>query len=132
MAAMKPLVVIDVVGLTPGQIGEETPHLAALARRGGAAPLGAVFPAVTCSAQATFLTGTLPSEHGVVGNGWYFRDQAEVWFWRQANDLVQGEKLYGRARTLDPDFTVAKVFWWWNMGAAVDWSLTPRPSPTSS
>jgi predicted AlkP superfamily pyrophosphatase or phosphodiesterase len=124
---MKPVLVIDVVGLTARQIGTETPNLAALATRGVQAPMGAILPAVTLSAQATYLTGQMPGEHGAVGNGWNFRDQAEVWFWRQSNALVTGEKLYERARRRDPSFTCAKLFWWWNMGAAVDWSLTPRP-----
>ena len=48
-------------------------------------PLSAVFPAVTCSAQASMLTGALPLQHGIVGNGWYFRDLAEIWLWRQSN-----------------------------------------------
>jgi predicted AlkP superfamily pyrophosphatase or phosphodiesterase len=91
------------------------------------APLGAVLPAVTCSAQATLLTGTWPSAHGAVGNGWFHRDHGEVWFWRQSNRLVRGEKIYERARALDPSFTCAKLFWWWNMGAEVEWSITPRP-----
>ena len=124
---MKPVCVLDVVGLTPGQLGEHTPHLSALAARGAHAPMRAILPAVTASAQATMLTGTLPREHGAVGNGWFFRDQGEVWLWRQSNALVQGPKLYERARELDPSFTCAKLFWWWNMGAAVDRSLTPKP-----
>ena len=124
---MKPVLLLDVVGLTRRQIGAATPHLAALAESGACAPMRAVFPAVTCSAQATMLTGLLPSEHGAVGNGWYFRDHGEVWFWRQTNRLVRGEKIYERARTLDESFTCAKLFWWWNMGARVEWSITPRP-----
>jgi len=124
---MKPVLVLDVVGLTARQIGAETPHLAALARRGTMAPMGAVLPAVTLTAQATLLTGRSPSDHGAVGNGWYFRELGEALFWRQANALVAGEKLYERARARDTRFTCAKLFWWWNLGAAVDWSLTPRP-----
>ncbi|MAB81388.1 MAG: alkaline phosphatase family protein [Planctomycetes bacterium] len=124
---MKPVCVLDVVGLTPGQIGERTPNLRALARRGVSAPMGAILPAVTASAQATMLTGLRPSQHGAVGNGWFYRDQGEVWLWRQANALVGGEKLYERARRIDPNFTCAKLFWWWNMGARVTHSLTPKP-----
>ena len=75
---MTPLLVIDVVGLTPAQVGPDTPALAALARDGFMRPMGAVLPAVTCSAQATMLTGTLPRDHGIVGNGWYFRDLGEA------------------------------------------------------
>jgi predicted AlkP superfamily pyrophosphatase or phosphodiesterase len=124
---MKPVLVLDVVGLTPRQVGARTPSLAALARRGALAPLDAVLPALTLPAQATLLTGTLPAAHGAVGNGWYFRELGEALLWRQPNELVAGEKLYERARRLDPAFTCAKLFWWWNLGAAVDWSLTPRP-----
>jgi len=124
---MNSVLVIDVVGLTKRQLGPHTPHLNALAARGAAAPLGAVLPALTLSSQATMLTGTLPGEHGAVGNGWFFRDLGEVWLWRHPNRLVQGTKVYERARALDPSFTCAKLFWWWNMGADVDWSLLPKP-----
>ncbi len=121
------LLLIDAVGLSPHLLSERTPHLNALAARGGAAPLTTVLPAVTCSAQATLLTGVQPSEHGVVGNGWYFKDQGEVLFWRQANGVVTAEKFYETAKRRDPAFTCAKIFWWWNMGADVTWSITPRP-----
>jgi hypothetical protein len=73
------------------------------------------------------LTGRPPAEHGVVANGWYFDDVGEVHFWRQSNDCVQAPKVYDVARERDPSFTCAKVFWWWNMGARVDYSITPRP-----
>ena len=124
---MKPVLVVDIVGLTPGLLGDRTPELNALAARGVAAPMTTVLPAVTCSAQATMLTGELPGVHGAVGNGWFARDYAEVALWRQSNRLVAGEKIYDLARRRDPSFTCAKLFWWWNMGAAVDWSITPRP-----
>ena len=84
---MKPVVLVDVVGLTPRLIGAHTPNLARLAAR---APMTTVLPAVTCSAQATMLTGTLPSQHGAVGNGWLARQSGEVALWRQANALVRG------------------------------------------
>ncbi|QDU69474.1 nucleotide pyrophosphatase/phosphodiesterase family protein [Engelhardtia mirabilis] len=118
---------IDVVGLSERLIDESTPNLQRLRARGAGAPMDTVLPAVTLSAQATMLTGLLPRDHGVVGNGWYWRDLGEVLLWRQPNHLVGGEKLYDRARRRDPGFTCAKLFWWWNMGAAVEWSLTPRP-----
>ncbi|HED64264.1 MAG TPA: alkaline phosphatase family protein [Planctomycetes bacterium] len=124
---MKPVLLLDVVGLSARQIGPETPALAALGKRGSMAPMTTVLPAVTLSAQATMLTGQMPADHGAVGNGWYFHELGEAWLWRQPNALVSGPKLYERARALDPSFTCAKLFWWWNLGAAVDWSLTPRP-----
>ena len=124
---MSPLLVLDAVGLAWRHLGPRTPHLSALVARGGGAPMTTVLPAVTCSAQATMLTGLRPDGHGAVGNGWYDRACREVWFWKQSNQLVGGEKVYETARRRDPAFTCAKLFWWWNMGAAVDLSVTPRP-----
>ena len=125
---MTPTAVINVVGLTSaGCSATDTPHLNALARDGAAAPIRAVLPAVTCTAQATYLTGLLPRDHGIVGNGWYFRDLAQVMFWRQSNQLVAGEKVWETARRRDPAFTCAKMFWWYNMYSSAEWSVTPRP-----
>ena len=78
------------------------PRLPRSATAARSAELGTVLPAVTCSAQSTFLTGTLPAEHGIVGNGWYFRDLGEVLLWRQHNALVGGEKLWDAARRAAP------------------------------
>jgi predicted AlkP superfamily pyrophosphatase or phosphodiesterase len=122
--SMKPVLVVDVVGLTPRLVGAHTPNLRALPT---CMPMHDILPAVTCSAQATLLTGLLPRDHGAVGNGWYTRDIAEIALWRQSNALVSGEKIYETAKRRDPGFTCAKIFWWWNLGAAVDWSITPRP-----
>ena len=119
--------VLNVVGLTPELVGEHTPALSALAKSGSLRPLTTAFPAVTCSVQATFVTGLPPSGHGVVGNGWYYRDVAEVALWKQSNHLVSGTKIWDEARKRDPSFTCAKLFWWFNMYATVDLAVTPRP-----
>ena len=124
---MVPTAVLNVVGLTKNLLGPDTPHLSALARDGASAPIRAITPAVTCSAQATFLTGLMPRDHGIVGNGWYFRDVAQVMFWKQANQLVAGEKVWETARRRDPSCTTAKMFWWYNMYSSAEWSVTPRP-----
>ena len=127
LAAVHPTAVIDIVGLTGAMLGPETPNLNALRRSGSSAPLRSSFPAVTCTAQATYMTGCAPREHGIVGNGWYFRDLAQVMFWRQPDRLVSGEKVWETARRRDASFTCAKLFWWFNMYGAVEWSVTPRP-----
>jgi predicted AlkP superfamily pyrophosphatase or phosphodiesterase len=124
---MYPTLVLNVVGLTPDLIGEHTPHLAAFARKGAQRPLRTITPAVTCSVQATLLTGLLPKDHGCVANGWYFRDLAEVGFWKQSNRLVGGEKVWEAARRRDAAFTCAQLFWWYNMYSTADLAVTPRP-----
>ncbi|NUP13711.1 MAG: alkaline phosphatase family protein [Polyangiaceae bacterium] len=124
---MRRTVVIDVVGLTRSLLGEATPNLLRFVREGVARPLDTVFPAVTCSVQSTFLTGLTPRDHGCVGNGWYFRDLSEILFWRQSNTLVTGEKIWDVGKRRDPTFTVAKLFWWFNMYSGADIAVTPRP-----
>ncbi|GAA2519999.1 alkaline phosphatase family protein [Streptomyces levis] len=123
---MKRLLVLDVVGLTP-RLLTHMPHLSAIAGQGYGARLETVLPAVTCSVQSTLLTGRLPADHGIVGNGWYFRDLGEVLLWRQHNRLVGAEKVWDAARAVRPGYTVANVCWWYAMGADVDWTVTPRP-----
>jgi predicted AlkP superfamily pyrophosphatase or phosphodiesterase len=123
---MTKTVVIDVVGLTP-RLLEHTPNIRSLATDGFRADLGTVLPAVTCPVQSTFLTGKTPAEHGIVGNGWYFRELGEVLFWRQHNGLVQGEKVWETARRTRPDLRSANLFWWYAMGISTDITMTPRP-----
>lgn len=120
-------VVINAVGLTPSLIGDYTPRLTAFRDRGKLASIGSVLPAVTTTVQSTYLTGTWPSEHGIVGNGWYFRDECEIKFWRQSNHLVQGPKIWEAARAIDPTFTCANLFWWYAMYSSADYTVTPRP-----
>jgi predicted AlkP superfamily pyrophosphatase or phosphodiesterase len=122
----RPVVVLDVVGLTP-RLLEHMPNVSAVAAQGFSASLETVLPAVTCSVQSTLLTGSLPQEHGIVGNGWYFRELGEIFLWRQHNRLVSGEKVWDAARAVDPDYTVANVCWWYAMGADTDIVVTPRP-----
>lgn len=125
-----PLVLINAVGLTPRLLAH-APRLSKIAERGWSVPLRDVTPAVTMTAQATLLTGQSVEKHGVVGNGWLFRDTNEIRFWQQSNRLIQAEPLYAtarrRARERGKPFTCAKLFWWFNQGADVDISITPKP-----
>ena len=124
---MHKTIVINAVGLTPSLIGEHTPNLAAFVKKGQLASVGPVLPAVTTTVQSTYLTGATPAEHGIVGNGWYFRDECEIKFWRQSDGLVQRPRIWEKARELDPAFTCANCFWWYAMYSRADVTITPRP-----
>src|SRR6266480_5479673 len=106
---MKRLAVINVVGLTESLIGRHTPRIAELLKRGAKTNIVPAFPAVTCTAQSNYLTGKTPSDHGIVANGWYNRELAEVQFWKQSNHLVKGRKLWEELKELNPQFTCAKL-----------------------
>jgi predicted AlkP superfamily pyrophosphatase or phosphodiesterase len=121
--------VLNVVGLTPAIVGRaaDAPHLARFAAGASLARIDAAFPAVTCTAQSDYLTGRRPTDHGIVGNGWYAREDAEIKFWKQSNRLVQSPKIWEAARQIDPSFTCANLFWWYNMYSTADYTVTPRP-----
>jgi predicted AlkP superfamily pyrophosphatase or phosphodiesterase len=118
-------VVLNVVGLTRSLIGEKTPNLAKLLPN--SVDIQTITPALTCSVQATYLTGQPPSEHGIVGNGWYFHSLSEVMFWKQSNRLIEGDKIWHEARRRDESFTCANTGWWFNMVTEADYVVTPRP-----
>ncbi len=149
MGALKRTAVLNVVGLAESLIGPATPNIARFAGQGTKTAIVPAFPAVTCTAQSTYLTGTPPARHGIVGNGWYNRELAEVQFWKQSNHLVQGDKIWEQLRRMDSSesggatadggggrplpggsrrFTCAKLFWWHNMYSSADYSITPRPA----
>src|SRR5262245_2824526 len=105
---MRRTAVINVVGLTESLLGPASPRINAFLQRGARARITPVLPAVTCTAQSTYLTGTLPSEHGIVANGWYNRELAEVQFWKQPDQLVLRRKIWEDLRERIPGFTCAK------------------------
>jgi predicted AlkP superfamily pyrophosphatase or phosphodiesterase len=126
---MKSVCIINVVGLTP-KLLPHAPTLFALAGspsgddlESGTArftPWKSPLPAVTSTAQATLLTGTPPKDHGIVANGWFYRDTQEIRFWQQARSLVQGRAFYD-------DYETAKMFWWYNQSSTARYSCTPKP-----
>lgn len=121
---MQPLVILNTVGLT-SRLLPFAPRLHALAQAQWSRPLQEVLPAVTCTAQASMLTGKPPQEHGIVGNGWLYRDTMEVRFWQQSNRLIQAEPVYESLGKRG--VRTAKLFWWFNQGAVVDLAVTPKP-----
>jgi len=121
------LAVINLVGLSKSLLGPNMPGLTAFSEKNGLQSYKPAFPAVTCTAQSSIVTGTNPGKHGIVANGWYDRENAEVRFWKQSNHIVRGEKLWDKLRREIPGFTCAKLFWWYNMHSTADFSITPRP-----
>ncbi|WP_428387370.1 alkaline phosphatase family protein [Mucisphaera sp.] len=125
-ASSRKLAVLNLVALTQDLL-QHAPCLTRFAESGSVTPLQPVFPAVTSTVQSSILTGTPPSTHGVVANGWYERDQSEVRFWKQSNRLVQAPSLWDTLKQQDPAFTCANLFWWFNMATTANITVTPRP-----
>ncbi|MEE9404569.1 MAG: nucleotide pyrophosphatase/phosphodiesterase family protein [Algisphaera sp.] len=124
-SSCRPLAVLNVVGLTPSLLAH-APRMRDFAN-GDITPLIPAFPAVTCSVQSSMLTGLPVAEHGIVGNGWYNTDQADVRFWQRSDRLVHGEKVWETAKKQNPDFTCANLFWWHNAYSTCDTVVQARP-----
>ena len=118
------LVVAIAVGLRQKDVAV-LPSLKAMQAEGSSSALTPSLPAVTTSVQATFLTGETPARHGIVGNGWYHRDTREIRFWLQSRSLIEKPTFIDQLQ--GDGFSVANLFWWYNMGSGARWSLTPRP-----
>lgn len=127
MTITKRLMVLNVVGLSPHHLGENTPNLLKMAKGGTSSYIQPQLPAVTSSVQATYTTGSRPGQHGIVANGWYMEDLAEVRFWHQSNHLLHGEQIWTDLKKIDPKATSANIFWWYNMYCPADIAVTVRP-----
>jgi len=88
-------------------------------------PMKTVFPALTCTVQASFRTATEPAVHGVQANGRYHRDLHRPLFWEQSADLVQGPRIWESWRRNGRK--VALLFWQQSLGEAADIVLSPAP-----
>ncbi len=88
-------------------------------------PAQAVFPAITCTAQASFRTASLPQQHGLVANGLFFKDLTKVLFWEQSATLVEGPRIWDDFRARGGK--VGLMFWQQSMGETVDLIATPAP-----
>jgi predicted AlkP superfamily pyrophosphatase or phosphodiesterase len=125
---MQRTMVLNLVGVTRN-IAQRMPALAGVLSNRGApvSTIDELIPAVTTTMQATYLTGQTPARHGIVGNGWYDRVDAEVKFWKQSDALVESPRIWTKLKSIDPAFTCANIGWWYAMYSGCDYTVTPRP-----
>jgi hypothetical protein len=88
-------------------------------------PLAPVFPALTCTAQASFRTALPPSGHGMIANGLFHRDLRRPLLWEQSSALVSGPRIWETFRSRGK--RVALLFWQQSLGESVDMILSPAP-----
>jgi predicted AlkP superfamily pyrophosphatase or phosphodiesterase len=126
---IKHVILIDIVGLEPKHLESEglLPNLTHIAAGGAFSKIKPVFPAVTCTVQASILSGKYPNEHGIVSNGLYDKDTYEVSFWEQASSLVQTERVWDLIKKKRPFGKTAVLFGQQTMYSNADIVVTPRP-----
>ncbi|HJU85497.1 MAG TPA: alkaline phosphatase family protein [Nitrososphaeraceae archaeon] len=123
------VILLDIVGLEVNNLesGNLLPNISKIASTGECSRLEPVFPAVTCTVQASILSGKYPNEHGIICNGLYNRNKHEVSFWEQANSLVETERIWDLVKKKRPDARTAVLFGQHTMYSNADFVVTPRP-----
>jgi len=119
-------VLISIPGLRAADLSH-LPRLSALASGGAVVPLVPSFPCVTCPVQATLTTGVGPEQHGVIANGFYWRDTGEVEMWTAWNEKVSAPQIWDRLHEHDASLTSAAWFPLLIKGAGADFICTPAP-----
>ena len=126
---MRKLAIVNVAALSPREVTlENTPNFWNLAQKGSMNALEAPEPALTCPSHATMITGLPPVEHGVIGNGWYDREQAKVLNWGRSDNLVAGEKIWEALSRRSPKSRTANLFWRYCTHAKCALTMTERPT----
>ena len=125
---MKKLIVLDIVGLSKQELDKAKPtNILQILGSGFQAVLKPSFPAVTCSAQASILSGFFPSEHGIVANGYYDKNLLQVSFWEQSSHLVEKPRIWDILKKSNSGIKTAVLFWQNSLFINSDIVLTPKP-----
>ena len=124
----KHVVVLDIVGLDVSHISSGlVPTISEIANNGQYGYLKPVFPSVTCTVQASVLSGKYPSDHGIVSNGFYDKENFQVLFWEQSSKLVQSERIWEVLKKKNSNIKTSVLFWQNTMFANSNYLITPRP-----
>ncbi len=120
------VVLLSIPGLRSQDLAA-MPRLTAQMAGGDRICLVPSFPCVTCPVQANMTTGRLPQEHGVVANGFYWRQRGEVEMWTSWNDCILAPQLWDQLHQHAPGATSAVWFALHSKGCGADYVCTPAP-----
>lgn len=104
---------------------EHMPRLSQLAME--RATLVPSFPCVTWPVQANMLTGKLPQDHGVIANGFYWREQQQVEMWTAGNEVIQSPQIWDLLHQRAPALTSAAWFPMLSKRSGADYVCMPAP-----
>ena len=120
------VILLSIPGLRESDVAR-MPNLARLVSGGDRATLVPSFPAVTCPVQCNMTTGGPPEAHGVVANGFFWRDRGEVEMWTAWNEVVRERQIWDHLHEADTSLTAAAWFPLLAKGCGADYVCTPAP-----
>src|SRR5919108_5210467 len=126
---VKHIVLLDIVGLETDHLSSNLiPNIESIEKEGMSIKMAPVFPAVTCTVQASLLSGQYPNKHGIISNGLYDRTNYTISFWEQSSSLVQSERIWDIVKRQDSSSIKTAVLFGQNtMYSKSDIVITPRP-----
>ena len=122
----KPVILLSIPALREKDVAV-MPRLRNLTAGGEIAELTPTFPCVTCPVQANMTTGRGPAEHGIVGNGIYWRDRRQVEMWTAPNDCIGRPQIWDLLSHHGRGLTSAVWFPLHAVGCEADYVCTPAP-----
>jgi predicted AlkP superfamily pyrophosphatase or phosphodiesterase len=122
----KSLIFLSIPGLREKDV-VVMPKLRQLMSGGEIAEFAPSFPCLTCPVQANMTTGRLPNVHGVVANGFYWRDRRQVEMWTAPNECIERPQVWDLLSHHEDTLTTAVWFPMHAVGCEADYVCTPAP-----
>lgn len=122
----QPVVLLSIPGLREKDVAIMK-GLREITAGGEIADLVPSFPCVTCPVQANMTTGRLPDAHGVVANGFYWRDKHRAQMWTSPNDCIEKPQIWDLLSHHPSGLTSAVWFPQHTVGCEADYVCTPAP-----
>jgi hypothetical protein len=122
----KPLILLSIPALREKDVAVMR-RLRSLMAGGEIAELVPSFPCVTCPVQANMTTGKRPADHGIVGNGIYWREKRRVEMWTAPNDCVGRAQIWDLLSHHGRGLSTAVWFPLHSRGCEADYVCTPAP-----
>ncbi len=121
---MKHLVFASIPGLRQSDLAS-MPNTQRLFASGNSSRIEHSFPAVTWPSQATMLTGKSPQEHGIIGNGFFWREKAKVEMWTAWNEVIEQPQIWDTLK--QHGISSAAWFPMLSKGCGADYVCMPAP-----
>ena len=120
------VIFLSVPGLRHADLAN-MPNLNKLVAGGTSTRINHAFPAVTWPSQANLLTGKMPTDHGVVANGFFWRKENKVEMWTAWNEVIQQPQIWDVLKADHPELKSAAWFPMLSKGCNADYVCMPAP-----
>lgn len=120
------VILLSIPGLRDKDLAH-MPRLGQLTATGDKAQLVPSFPCVTWPVQANMLTGVLPRDHGVIANGFYWRDEHKLEMWTAWNEKILAPQIWDILNEHDANIKSAVWFPMLSKGCGADYICMPAP-----